>query len=315
MRFKNVCQKLNFVSHCRKYGLSLWQCPSFLFILTGLIIILSMLGTYLIAVKYTQPEIVALIVIGVTAILFIIGYLVVQSFEKLAHANQLKSEFISIASHQLRSPLTNIRWELDLVLAQLKEGLSKEQIEKLESIKENNKRMIDLVNDLLNVSRIEQGQLNLRPEMISLEKEIQKTIKEYELFAKANNIKLNLEIEQNLPLILIDEQAIKIALDNLIDNAIRYTKGGGQVKIALKKKNGSVRCQIQDQGVGIPKKDRNKIFQKFFRSQNIMKYQTQGTGLGLFIAKAIIKNSKGKIGFRSQEDKGTTFWFELPIKS
>ncbi len=315
MFFRKLCQQLNFISQCRKYHLSLWQCPSFLIILIGLIIISAMLGTYLVAIKYTnQPEIVALIVIGVTTILTIISYFVIQGFEKLAEANQLKSEFVSIVSHQLRNPLTSIKWTINLMLRRPIKDLTNQQLAKIESIKESNQRMIDLVNDLLNVSRIEQGKLGLRPEKVSLKKIIQDLIKDYLPLAKASNVNLSLEIEKNIPLISIDPQGIKVVLQNLIDNAIRYIKNQGQVKISLKRKKGVIRCQVQDSGVGIPSEDQKKIFQKFFRSRNIMKYQTEGTGLGLFISKSIIKASKGKIGFASQENKGTTFWFEIPIK-
>lgn len=315
MPIKKILEQLNFVKQCRKYHLSLWQCPSFLIIIIGLITISAMLGTYLVATKYIiQPEVIALIVIGVTAILIIIGYLIIQGFEKLAAANQLKTEFVSIVSHQLRTPLTGIKWTINLMLRQPIKDLTSQQLAKIESIKEINQRMIDLVNDLLNVSRIEQGKLGLRPEKISLKKMSQDLIKDYLPLAKASNINLSLEIAQNIPLISIDPQGIKVVLQNLIDNAIRYIKNQGQVKISLKRKNNMIRCQVLDDGVGIPLEDQRKIFQKFFRSRNIMKYQTEGTGLGLFISKSIIEASGGKIGFESQEDKGTTFWFEIPIK-
>jgi signal transduction histidine kinase len=313
---KKICQQLNFIAQCKKYNLTLWQCPSFLFPLTGLITILAMLGTYSIAAKYAEPEIVALIVIGVATILIIIGYLIIQGFEQLAQANQMKSEFVSIVSHQLRTPLTGIKWMINLMMRNQDQAkdLSKEQLERLASIKENNQRMIDLVNDLLDVSRIEQGRLGLRPEKLSLKEIIEKIIKEYTPLAQASNIKLSLKLEPNLPLIAIDRRGIELVLDNLIDNAIRYTKGGGEVIISLMRKNGLIRCEIQDNGVGIPAEDQKKIFQKFFRSQNVLKYQTEGTGLGLFIAKAMIKASGGKMGFWSKEKKGSVFWFELPIK-
>ncbi len=314
MARKKTFHQLNVIKECKKYSLSIWECPSFLIILTGLITVLAMLATYFIAIEYADPMIVALIVISVTAVLLVISYLIVQGFEKLAEANRLKSEFVSIASHQLRSPLTGIKWAIALMMSEQTGDLSKEQLDRLETIKESNQRMINLVNDLLNVSRIEQRRLGLKPEKISLEKILRELIEEYTLLAKAKNVNVSLETGKNLPSISIDPQGIKLVLHNLIDNAIRYTKGGGQVGLRLFKRSRFIRCEIEDNGVGIPKEDQKKIFQKFFRSQNVMKYQTEGTGLGLFIAKAIIRGSKGNIGFRSQEGKGSTFWIELPIK-
>ena len=315
MAVKKIFRQLNIIKECKKYTLSLWECPSFLIVITGLITILAMLATYVVATEYAEPRIVALIVIGVTAILLVISYLIVQGFEKLAEASRLKSEFVSIASHQLRTPLTGIKWAISLIMSEKTEHLNREQLERLETIKESNQRMINLVNDLLNVSRVEEGRLGLKPEKISLDKLLQDLVEEYSLVAKAKNVKMFLEIEKKLPLISIDPQGMKLVLHNLIDNAIRYTRGESKVKIKLsKEKRNLIRCEVEDNGVGIPQEDQKKIFQKFFRSQNVMKYQTEGTGLGLFIAKAIIKASKGNIGFRSQEGKGSTFWIELPIK-
>lgn len=309
--------QLNFVNQCHRANLTLWQCPSFLVVLTGLITISAIIATYLIAARYsTEPEIAALIAIGVAVILIIINYSIIQGFEQLARANQLKTEFVSIASHQLRAPLSSIKWLLNLI-TQKPSQLTSEQLESLGAIEKSNQEMVDLVNDLLDVSRIEQGRLKTSPQKINLKEITEAAIKEYSPLAKASNVKILLEDHKNLSLAWADPQYIKLVFENLIDNAIKYIKANhqpSQIIIRLKNKNGSVRCEIKDNGVGIPEEEHSQIFQKFFRSKNIMKYQTKGTGLGLFIAKAIIKNSKGKIGFQSQEDKGSTFWFELPVK-
>ena len=313
MFIKKLLRSLNFVNQCKKYHLSLWQCPSFLFFLTGLIIIVTMISVYIIAIKYTSPEIVALIVIVVTTILFIINHFIIQGVEKLSEANRMKSEFIGIVSHQLRTPLTGIKWTINLIMRD-KEKLNKEYLRGLKEISENNERMIKLVNDLLDVTKIEQGQLNLTPKKINIKKLFENIIKEYILMAKAKNISINLETKIDSLNVLIDEDNMAIVIHNLIDNAVKYIKNKGEVKIRLIKKGGLIRCEIEDNGVGIPKDDHKNIFQKFFRSRNIMKHETVGTGLGLFIAKSIIKKSKGKINFRSKENEGTTFWFEIPIK-
>lgn len=313
MDLKKILQTINPLGQCRKYGLSSWQCPSFLFPLTGLITIIAMISTYFVAIEYARPEIVALIVIGVTVILTIIGYLIIKGFEDLAQANRLKTEFVNIASHQLRTPLTGIKWTLELI-RQAEDMTDQEKSEKLSEIEENNERMIRLVNDLLDVARIEQGRINLKPQKVFLDEMTQSLIKEYQGLAKASNIKIILEAESDIPFVVIDPQGIGLVLRNLLDNAIRYTQGGGTIRIKLTKEGKFIRCEIQDEGVGIPENDQKSIFQKFFRSQNVMKYQTIGTGLGLFIAEAFIKESNGKIDFWSEEGKGSTFWFELPIK-
>ncbi|MCD6402659.1 HAMP domain-containing histidine kinase, partial [bacterium] len=136
----------------------------------------------------------------------------------------------------------------------------------------------------------------------------------FQPFAKASNVKLYFKYQNKLPKISADPFQIKQVIENLLDNAIRYTKDKGKVEMLLKKKNKKLHFEIKDNGVGIPKEDQKYIFQKFFRSSNVMRHRTQGSGLGLYIAKAIIEKSGGKIGFQSKENKGSTFYFTLPIK-
>lgn len=315
MKVKEILNQLNIVSQCRKYGLSLWQCPQFLFLLMGIIIIGSAIGAYLIGTRYvTDPQIVALIVLVVSAILLVIAFSIIHGFERLAEANRMKTEFISIISHQLRSPLSNLRWVLELLMSGKTNSVSKKQLEYFTIFKENIGRMGELIKDLLIVSRIETQTLLLKKKEVSLEELIKELISEFKSFSEACNVKVKFQAKENLAKAFVDPSQIRQVVENLLDNAIRYIKDEGEVRVKLEQKGRKLYFEIKDNGVGIPKEDQKYIFQKFFRAGNIMKYQTEGSGLGLYITKSIIEKSGGKIGFSSQEGKGSTFWFTLPIK-
>ncbi len=315
MTFKEIFSQLNIPEKCKKYGVPLWQCPQFLFLIMGIIIIGSILATYFIGTRYIEePEIVALITFLITIILFTIAFIITRSFERLAEASRMKSEFINIVSHQLRTPLSNLRWTLEVVMSGKIIPPSEKQLEYFKIIKENSDRMRELIKDLLIVARIETAKLTLKKQELFLEELIERIIKELEPFARASNVEIFFEKEKNLPKVFIDPFQIRVAVENLLDNAIRYIKGKGKVLINLKKKEKNIYFEIKDNGVGIPKEEQKYIFQKFFRSRNILRYQTQGSGLGLYIVKAIVEQSGGKIGFYSEENKGSTFWFTLPIK-
>ena len=316
MNLKVILSQLNIPGQCKKHGLSLWQCPQFLFLIMGIIIIGSALIAYAIGTRYVEnPAIVSLIVLLLTIILFILAFIITQSFERLAEVARMKSEFVSVVSHQLRAPLSNLRWAIELLMSGRLGKIEEKQIEYFKILKENSTRMRELVSDLLIVSRIETANLPLRKEEVSLEELIEELIKRVEIFAKASNVEIEFNFPKNLPKIFCDHSQIKLVIENLLDNAIRYTKEKGKVEIELEGRDKNLYFEIKDSGVGIPKEDQKYIFQKFFRSENVLKYQTQGSGLGLYITKSIIEKSGGKIGFKSEEGKGSTFWFALPIKS
>ena len=313
MTLRGFFKQLNIVEQCRKYGLTIWQCPQFLFLLMGLIIIGSTLVIYVIGTRYVEsPELVALMVLLTALVLFIIAFIITRSFERLAEANRMKSEFVKIVSHQLRSPMTNLKWSIDLLMSGELGEIGKEQIEYFKILRENVSRMTELVKDLLTVSRIEEGSLLVKKEMVSLEQIVKDLILRFKPLALASNVVVKLETQKDLPEILVDSYQIKTVIENLLDNAIRYVKGRGEVLIKIEKKEEGLCFKVKDTGVGIPKEDQKYIFQKFFRAENAIRQQTQGSGLGLFIAKSIIERLGGKIGFQSEENKGTTFWFTLP---
>ena len=255
-----------------------------------------------------------MIVLSVTVILFVISFIITQSFDKLAQANRMKSEFVSIVSHQLRSPLSNLKWAIEFLMSGRIEPIGEKQLEYFKILKENSSRMEDLISDLLIVSRIETAKLPFKKAEFSLDDLVKELVKTFIPFARASNVEINLFVPADLPKIVSDFSQIGQVIENLLDNATRYIKDAGEIKIKLEKRNKDIYLEIKDTGVGIPRDDQKYIFQKFFRAENVMKYQTQGSGLGLYISKAIIEKAGGRIGFKSQEGKGSTFWFTLPIK-
>jgi len=314
MGLQNSLKQLNFIAQCRRYNLSLWECPSFLTIVMGLLTIAAMFGTYVVANYYSdQPEISALIVIITTMVVFVIGYFIVRAFSYLAEANQMKAEFISITTHQLRTPLSSLKWSLNLLMDGKLCEVDKRQKEYLDIMQISNERMIKLVNDLLDVSRIEQGRFEMQPQKLSLVDMLQSLVLETSPIAQSKKLLLNVEKENVISQAFADPDKLRMVAQNLLDNAIKYSEENGKINIKISQKGKFLKCEVRDSGVGIPASQQAQIFQKFFRSENAKKYQTEGTGLGLFIAKAFVEAAGGKIGFESQEEKGSIFWFTVPI--
>jgi len=311
MDFKNIYYQLNIPAQCRYYKIPLWQCPQFLFLVMGSIIIIAAIISYLIGTRFIQdPEVIALVVLTISGILFILTYVINLSVEKLAQVGRMKTEFVRIVSHQLRSPITNLGWAIDSLMSGDLGRISEDQLEYFKILKENSSRMKELIKDLLITSRIEEGTLPIKKEKVSLTEVIKTLISEFRPFAQASNITVDFFYEENLPKISTDQNQIKVVLENLLDNAIRYMGKKGKVKINLKKIEKKILFEIRDNGIGIPPEDQTYIFQKFFRSESRGK---GGTGLGLFITKSIIEKLGGKIWFDSKEGEGTTFYFTLPI--
>lgn len=311
----NIFAQLNIKAQCREYGIYLWQCPQFLFLLMGSVIVITIMVSYAIGTRYiADPETVILAVLSLAMILLIIAQIIVQSFERLAEANRLKSEFVSVVSHQLRTPISNLKWATELLMSGRLGSIEPPQTEYFQILKENLTRIGETVADLLIVSKIDTGRLPLKIEKVSVEKAIRDLISLFEPFSKASNVAIQFSCETNVPEILTDSMQVRVIMENLLDNAIRYSQEKGQIEMKLEKKGKNLHFTIRDNGIGIPQTDQKFIFQKFFRSSNVLRYQTRGSGLGLYITKAMVEKLGGRIGFMSQEGKGSTFWVQLPIR-
>jgi PAS domain S-box-containing protein len=228
--------------------------------------------------------------------------------------NKIKSEFISIAAHQLRTPLAAIKWVIEMVLNEDAGKLNKDQKELLAKGYKSNERVIELVNDLLKVSRIEEGRFGFEIKEENFVGLVDEILTNYENEIKSKFIKFEYIKPQAEISAEIDKEKVSLAINNLIDNAVKYTPENGTIKICIKKDGDYVSFKIYDNGVGISSEDKMKLFSKFFRGSNVIRMQTEGSGLGLFIVKKIIDYHKGDIKIISKEGKGTEVSVLLPIK-
>ena len=231
---------------------------------------------------------------------------------------RMKTEFVSLAAHQLRTPLAAIKWTLRMLLDGDLGRINPEQRDFIGKTYKSNERMINLINDLLDVTRIEEGKYLYKPVSTNLENVVQLVMDTLKEETQRRKISLNFKKpKKKLPKVVIDVEKIRLTIQNLLNNAIRYTRLGGVVTISLKynKIKKEIEFQIRDTGIGIPSDQQGRVFTKFFRASNVMRMETEGSGLGLFIAKNIIEAHSGKIWFESKENKGTTFYFTLPVKN
>lgn len=231
-----------------------------------------------------------------------------------ASIENITSDFVSLASHQLRTPLSAIKWNTEVLLGQKRGRLNAKQREYLGEIYRSNERAINLVNDLLDVSRIQEGRIHLELRPTRVEEVVEEIIDNFNTIIKTSRVSINFAILNGpLPKVETDGEKLKRVIVNLLSNSIKYTPARGYIRISVEKDSKYLIVSVADSGVGLSKADRAKVFSKFFRSPRVVKMAPDGTGLGLFIAKSLVKAMGGKIGFRSKEGKGATFYFTLPI--
>jgi signal transduction histidine kinase len=237
--------------------------------------------------------------------------------KQIASLTQIKSTFLATAPHELRSPLTSVHSFIELVVEGGTGTLNSDQLNYLTIALNSVKRLLTLINDLLDIEQIESGNLNIEPFVFNLPNLIQLVADNYLADLERDNLKLSLQNNTGLTLseLLVDADMGRIeqVVTNLLVNAIKYNRPDKMIEISFELKEGNLITNFKDEGIGIAKEDQKKLFQRFYRASNATQYGARGNGLGLSIANVIIQRHSGKIWFESKLNEGSIFSFSLPL--
>ena len=235
--------------------------------------------------------------------------------KKLKELDSAKDEFISMASHQLRTPLTTIKGYLSMVLEGDAGKLNKEQHQFIDQAFGSSQRMVYLIADLLNVSRLNTGKFVIDPVETNLAEVVQQEVDQLQRHAATRNMELTYKKPAKFPIVKLDETKTRQVIMNFTDNALYYTPAGGKVKVDIRETPTAIEFTVSDNGIGVPKELQHKLFSKFYRADNAKQARPDGTGLGLFMAKKVIIAQGGAVIFKSKIGVGSTFGFSFPKKN
>lgn len=236
------------------------------------------------------------------------------SNNRLRKLDETKDEFMSIASHQLRTPLTSIKGYLSMILEGDLGRVPASQKKVLKEALGSSERMVNLISDFLNISRLQTGKFVIDHVETNLEKLVATEVKNLQQSAKSRDLTLEFHPStKKIPTLYADDVKLRQVVMNFIDNALYYSRAKGKTDVYIERKAGFVEVRVVDYGIGVPKAERERLFTKFFRASNALKRRPDGTGVGLFLAKKVIDGHGGEIIFNSRENRGSTFGFRLPI--
>lgn len=233
--------------------------------------------------------------------------------DKLVALNDTKDDFISMASHQLRTPLTAVKGNISMIMDGDFGKVPNTVKDPLGQAYASSERMVGLIADLLNVSRLRTGKFAIQPVPSNLDTVVKSELKQLQETAKAHKLKLVYHEPKSFPTLMLDEIKVRQVIMNFIDNAIYYTPAGGQIDVTLKHTSQAIEFTVVDNGIGVPRHLQRNLFTKFYRADNAQKMRPDGTGIGLFMAKKVIVASGGSTIFKSVENQGSTFGFTIPL--
>ncbi|HEX4774293.1 MAG TPA: HAMP domain-containing sensor histidine kinase [Candidatus Saccharimonadales bacterium] len=234
-----------------------------------------------------------------------------ESNSKLLALDEAKDDFISMASHQLRTPLTSVKGYISLVLEEDAGKISQQQHKLLGQAFSSSQRMVYIIADLLNVSRLRTGKFIMESSPVNLADVVEQELAQLQDTAESRSLKLIFDKPADFPILMLDDTKTRQVIMNFVDNAIYYTPAGGEITVKLADRPTAVELRVEDTGIGVPKSEQPHLFTKFYRAANARKARPDGTGLGLFMAKKVVIAQSGSIIFESHEDKGSTFGFTL----
>ena len=236
------------------------------------------------------------------------------SNEQLRKLDEAKDEFISMASHQLRTPLTSIKGYIDMMLEGDAGDITPTQRKFLTEAFVSSERMVHLINDFLNVSRLQTGKFMIDKRPTDLVKVVEQELDSLKVNASGRDLAFRYKPDRKLPKLMLDEGKIRQVVMNFADNALYYSQAGTTINVTLSRQGDDVVLEVKDTGIGVPKGEQARLFTKFFRATNARKQRPDGTGVGLYLAKRVITGHGGAMVFSSLEGKGSTFGFRLPME-
>jgi signal transduction histidine kinase len=238
-----------------------------------------------------------------------------SSNAQLKHVDEVRNEFMGMASHQLRTPLTSVKGYLSMVLEGDVGKVTPQQHKLLQEAYNSSERMVHLIADFLNVSRLQTGKFVIEKTPMDIKAIVKQEVKSLEIMANGHGMKLRANITDSPLPLYADEQKVRQVIMNLIDNAIYYSHPNSTIVINVERINDDMSLTVIDTGIGVPSDEQSKLFTKFFRAKNARKQRPDGTGVGLYLARRVVHGHNGSIIFSSTEGKGSTFGFKLPLQT
>lgn len=294
----------------KEYGIPFWKLPDFLILIMALINIIGMISTYCLALNFVDDPRTAVVFVAIeSAIILIIGSIVAESSRKVIVNYKLKEEFIDLVSHQIRSPITNVKWNLEFLK---QEKLSKKQVKYVNRLAGSVEKIVSLVNDFVYLSRLDQSKKELIRQKIDIRILVKKILKEMKIFASSKKINLKFSSKCENCCVETDQKKIKIVIDNILENALKYSPEGSQVEVEVYNESKNLVIKIKDSGCGIEEADQAFVFDKFYRASEAKELSIEGTGVGLYVSKILLEEMGGEIWFESKHKKGSIFYISLP---